>query len=85
MGKNAKVHKRLKKKTVSSIGGQNAASSSHTQVQAAKEKAGRKDKLKTKTAGKGEDGVLGGADYVSLMMGGRRKAREEARKLPNDE
>lgn len=26
--------------------------------------------------------VLGGADYVSLMMGGRRKARDEAERLP---
>jgi len=31
-----------------------------------------------------EGGVLGGADYVSIMMGGRRKARQEAAKLPND-
>jgi hypothetical protein len=29
--------------------------------------------------------VLGGADYVTLMMGGRRKAREEAMKLPHEE
>jgi len=41
--------------------------------------------MKTKSAGKGEDRLLGGADYVSLMMGGRRKAREETKKLPNDE
>lgn len=26
-------------------------------------------------------GVLGGADYVTLLMGGRRKADEEAKKL----
>lgn len=35
--------------------------------------------------GKNEGPVLGGADYVTLMMGGRRKAREEAIKLPEDE
>ena len=35
--------------------------------------------------GSGSDGrVLGGADYVELMMGGRRKAKEEAMKLPRD-
>jgi len=28
--------------------------------------------------------VLGGADYVDLMMGSRRRAREEALKLPRD-
>jgi len=27
------------------------------------------------------NGVLGDADYVSLMMGGRRKAKQEAEKL----
>ncbi|KAI6129966.1 hypothetical protein EV401DRAFT_1851914 [Pisolithus croceorrhizus] len=41
-------------------------------------------KNKGKSATKGADGghVLGGADYVTLMMGGRRKAAEEALKLP---
>ena len=29
--------------------------------------------------------MLGGADYVSLLLGGRRKAQEEAEKLPRDE
>lgn len=42
-------------------------------------------KTKGSSAGKGSDGILGGADYVSLMMGSRRKAREEARKLPRQE
>jgi len=28
--------------------------------------------------------VLGGADYVDILMGGRRRAREEAQKLPRD-
>lgn len=47
----------------------------------------RRNDLKEKAAGtkdlprdaKGR--VLGGVDYVNLMMGGRRKAREEAEKL----
>lgn len=33
-------------------------------------------------SGSGSGPVLGGADYVALMMGGRRKAREEPGKLP---
>jgi len=28
--------------------------------------------------------VLGGADYVDIMMGSRRREREEAMKLPRD-
>jgi hypothetical protein len=28
------------------------------------------------------DNVLGGADYVSLLLGGRKKAKAEAEKLP---
>jgi len=46
-----------------------------------------KDKTsKSKGAGRSQKGesVLGGADYVSLMMGSRRKAREEAEKLSSD-
>lgn len=29
-------------------------------------------------------GILGGADYVTLLMGGRRKVEKEAKKLPQD-
>jgi len=29
-------------------------------------------------------GVLGGADYVDIVMGSRRREREEALKLPRD-
>ena len=32
----------------------------------------------------GDGPVLGGADYVELMLGGRRKAAAEAAKLPQD-
>ncbi|KAI6166582.1 hypothetical protein EDD17DRAFT_1175153 [Pisolithus thermaeus] len=57
-----------------------------TVVQSAKKRADLrlKAKNKGKSATKGADGghVLGGADYVTLMMGGRRKAAEEALKLP---
>ena len=32
----------------------------------------------------GDGPVLGGADYVELMFGSRRRAAEEAAKLPKD-
>lgn len=32
-----------------------------------------------------EGPVLGGADYVELMLGGRKKAMMEAAKLPRDD
>jgi len=48
-------------------------------VQSAKKRAG----LKSKARGKGRRGghVLGGADYVTLLTGGRRKAAEEAKMI----
>jgi len=83
MGKNAKVHKRLKKKTAShTVSGPSAISNSHPRVQAAKQKAGLKYKTKNRGAGNEEGGLLGGVDYVSMMMGGRRKAKQEAAKMP---
>lgn len=48
-----------------------------------KKKAGLKAKAYHRKPGS-EGHVLGGADYVGLLMGGRRKAREEAAKLPKD-
>lgn len=54
------------------------------QVQGAQKKAVRKNKAANTRGGKGDGPVLGGADYVTLMMGGRRKAKEEAVKLPRD-
>lgn len=48
-----------------------------------KKKAGLRAKAYKRKPG--QDGhVLGGADYVTLLMGGRRKAQEEATKLPRD-
>ncbi|KAI6030897.1 hypothetical protein F5J12DRAFT_713316 [Pisolithus orientalis] len=59
-----------------------------TEIQSAKKRADLRSKAKNKgkSAAKGADGghVLAGADYVTLMMGGRRKAAEEALKLPPD-
>lgn len=49
-----------------------------------KKKAGLKAKAYKRKPGS-EGHVLGGADYVGLMMGGRRRAREEAAKLPQDD
>ena len=48
-----------------------------------------KDKAKAKATARRREGerdgpVLGGADYVELMLGGRRKAAAEAAKLPQD-
>jgi hypothetical protein len=37
------------------------------------------------SASAGGGHVLGGADYVDIMMGSRRREREEAQKLPRDE
>ncbi|KAH7920484.1 hypothetical protein BV22DRAFT_1073879 [Leucogyrophana mollusca] len=61
-----------------------------TSVQAAKKRTILKGKAKSKSSARqdqdaGSGGhVLGGADYVTLLMGGRKKAAEEARKLPKD-
>lgn len=74
----------LQKKTSSAPSGSGshvAAVATHQQLQNAKKKSNLKDK--TRTTRKDHDGpVLEGVDYVSLMMGGRRKAKEEAGKLP---
>ncbi|KAL9711292.1 hypothetical protein Ac2012v2_005832 [Leucoagaricus gongylophorus] len=83
MGKSAKLHKRVPKKL---------KSSTHTlaqnQVQDAEKRASRQSKATTtkrEKREKREKRVLGGADYVTLMMGGRRKAQCEATKLPQDQ
>jgi len=81
MGKSAKLHKRLKKTASSHSKPLPTANPSQTQVQTAKKKATQKQK-----AGKSAGGhVLGGADYVDIMMGSRKRAREEATKLPASE
>ncbi|KAG6891508.1 hypothetical protein C0992_005041 [Termitomyces sp. T32_za158] len=84
MGKSAKLHKRMKK--VKSSGGYTAnpapsASTPQAQVQAARKKANLKGKTTKSNSGSSGKGLLGGADYVDLMMGGRRKAKLEAQKL----
>ncbi|KAB5589456.1 hypothetical protein CTheo_7110 [Ceratobasidium theobromae] len=91
MGKSAKVHKRPRKGKVASSSTSHAKSQSNPVapaplVQPPKPKPGKARKLKSQSSSGGEDGyVLGGADYVTLMLGGRAKAKEEARKLPADD
>ncbi|KAJ7132981.1 hypothetical protein C8R46DRAFT_1235524 [Mycena filopes] len=69
MGKSAKLHKRTPKGSA--------------QAQSAKKKAGLKQKAAGPSKG-GQGHVLGGADYVDLMMGSRKKAQKEAAKLPRN-
>ncbi|KAG8712067.1 hypothetical protein FRC08_015077 [Ceratobasidium sp. 394] len=87
MGKSAKLHKR-KGKTTSSFAAQTQSQTnpSVSQPQADKasdsKKKAEKSKLKPKTKSTRREGhILEGADYVTLMMGGRAKARQEL-KLP---
>ncbi|KAI0820460.1 hypothetical protein BC628DRAFT_1330340 [Trametes gibbosa] len=91
MGRSAKFHKRQSKKTTSGSG---PSSSAHTPApkptKAAtpaeqKKRAGLKEKAgKHRRSGDDAGPVLGGADYVELMLGGRRRARAEAAKLPRE-
>ncbi|KAH7885239.1 hypothetical protein F5I97DRAFT_1956354 [Phlebopus sp. FC_14] len=98
MGRSAKVHKRKKtfssnvqvkptapeSKSKSSAATASAAKS--LSIDSAKKRADLKSKVKAKSGSKGAEGahVLGGADYVTLLSGGRRKAAEEALKLPRE-
>ncbi|KIM43186.1 hypothetical protein M413DRAFT_69535 [Hebeloma cylindrosporum] len=87
MGKSAKLHKRVSKKLKSGTStaiSTPIASSSQVQVESAKKRSLLRKGKKTQASANSEKPILGDADYVSLMMGGRRKAREEARKLPQD-
>ncbi|KAF7346587.1 hypothetical protein MSAN_01886900 [Mycena sanguinolenta] len=87
MGKSAKLHKRTPKssKKPSTSASSSAAAAvvggPKVQAQSAKKKAG----LKQKAASTGTGDVLRSADYVSLMMGSRKKVREEAAKMPKSQ
>ena len=62
-----------------------AASSSRSKVETAKKRSTLKQKSgKSDSFARTGKGVLGDDDYVSLLMGSRRKVREEAQKLPQD-
>jgi len=80
MGRSAKFIKKVKKPSASGSSQSKTASSAPAEQ---KKKATLKSKTSLRKPGS-EGHVLGGADYVELMMGGRRKAREEAAKLPKD-
>ncbi|KAG1900475.1 uncharacterized protein F5891DRAFT_1238312 [Suillus fuscotomentosus] len=92
MGRNAKLHKRIKKKTTASSASHPSSGAANTpnapvvssHVQAARRRADLKSKSKSKPSSSKVTGerVLGGADYVTLLMGGRKKAAKEALKLP---
>ncbi|KAG1822912.1 uncharacterized protein BJ212DRAFT_836793 [Suillus subaureus] len=94
MGRNAKLHKRIKKKTATSSASHPSLSAAKTsaphvvslQVQATRRRADLKSKSKSKPSSSKATGehILGGADYVTLLMGGRKKVAEEALKLPKD-
>ena len=47
-------------------------------------KGNKRAKLRSSSSSTGGHHVLGGADYVDIMMGSRRREREEAMKLPRD-
>jgi hypothetical protein len=53
-------------------------------MQAARKRADLKSKSKSKSSSRKGEHVLGGADYVTLLMGGRKKVAEEALKIPKD-
>ncbi|KAL4245552.1 hypothetical protein ABKN59_010340 [Abortiporus biennis] len=85
MGRSAKFHKRSKSITIAKSSHQpnSKVASAAPAPQEQRKKAGLKAKATKRKDGEGH--VLGGADYVELMMGGRRKAKEEATKLPPKE
>ncbi|KAJ7432767.1 hypothetical protein B0H11DRAFT_1889717 [Mycena galericulata] len=91
MGKSAKLHKRTPKnlKKPSTGGASSAAATvvgggAQAQAQSSRKKAGLKHKAASKGNASGTPVLAGGADYVTLMMGSRKKAREEAAKMPRD-
>ncbi|KAF7795360.1 hypothetical protein EIP86_006517 [Pleurotus ostreatoroseus] len=83
MGRNAKFLKKVKKTTSSGSQNNNKPVAAPAPAEQ-KKKAGLKAKAYKRKPGS-EGHVLGGADYVDLMMGGRRKAKGEAAKLPKDD
>ncbi|RDX50198.1 hypothetical protein OH76DRAFT_462223 [Lentinus brumalis] len=89
MGRSAKFHKRPK--TTSSAGSSSVpqpapkakAPPAAPAIREQKKRAGLKAKT-SKHKREGDGPVLGGADYVELMFGSRRRAAAEAAKLPKD-
>jgi hypothetical protein len=74
------------KKASSSATTQSKPAAVHVQATVAEAKKKASAKKKAATPRKNAEGpVLGGADYVTIAMGGRRKAHAEAKKLPVDD
>lgn len=73
------------KKLKSSSQSSSQSTSAQNHAQNAQKKASRKNLAAKAKGGKSEGPILGGADYVTLMMSGRRKAQEEAIKLPPED
>lgn len=61
-----------------------ATSTAAAAAASAKKRSLKAKAVSTKRAPGQEGHVLGGADYVNLMMGSRKRAKEEAMKLPVD-
>ncbi|TFY76599.1 hypothetical protein EWM64_g7412 [Hericium alpestre] len=87
MGRSAKLHKRKKTASSAMVSAKpDTSANTDASVAAAKKKAGLKEKAGKGKGKAGSEGrVLGSADYVDLMMGGRRRAKAEAEKLPQEE
>ncbi|CAL1712481.1 unnamed protein product [Somion occarium] len=83
MGRSAKVAKKYKKSTLLAGTQQHNKPSASAAPQEQKKRTNLKSKATKRKEGDGH--VLGGADYVELLTGSRRKAREEAAKLPKDD
>jgi len=90
MGKSAKLHKRISKTLKKPAATTPIAVAIRGDGAQAQAKSAKSVAMKRKAARKGagaatDKHVLGGADYVDIMMGSRKKAREEAAKLPRDQ
>jgi len=93
MGRSAKLHKRVHKSANASsqpppaqaAQSQPAVTRKTTSTPSSKKRKDLKSKAARQIKEDGKSGVLGGADYVTLMLGGRRKAKEEAKRLPPPE
>ncbi|KIY70907.1 hypothetical protein CYLTODRAFT_487673 [Cylindrobasidium torrendii FP15055 ss-10] len=89
MGKSAKLTKRVhkKNKAVAASGSAPSKPSKQQEAEDSKKKAGFKAKAAAaaqSSSRKPGQHVLQGADYVTLMMGSRKKARQEATKLAHE-
>jgi hypothetical protein len=78
------THQKKTASSVSNPGTKPQPAPTTSKPAAAKKKVVAQAKSAKKPRADGEH-VLGGADYVTLMMGSRRRAEEEAERLPPSE